>query len=228
MKIKAIVVGSTGMLGKGTLLECLAEPNVESVLVINRQPAGIKHEKLNEIIHKDLYKLNPIENQLRGFSACFFCLGISSVGVNEKVYTRITYNLTLSVANSFLKLNPNGIFCYVSGAGTDSTESGNRMWARVKGKTENALLALPFKGVYMFRPGYIQPVKGIKSKTRNYNIFYWVMKPFYPLLKRMPRYVTSTEKLGRAMIKVGLSGYEKAILESSDINSIAENKNLKN
>lgn len=215
-------MGSTGMIGKGVLLECLADPNVESVLVINRQPAGIAHQKLREIIHKDLFDLKPVLNKVKGYDTCFFCLGVSSVGMNKKDYDQITYGLTLNFAETVLKMNPGMTFCYISGAGTDSSETGRSMWARVKGKTENVLLALPFKRAYMFRPGYIQPVKGIKSKTKNYNIFYSVMKPFYPLLKRMPKYVTSTEKLGKAMIRVAVNGFDKNILESLDINLAAE------
>jgi uncharacterized protein YbjT (DUF2867 family) len=221
MKIKTIITGSTGMIGKGVLLECLDDPNVESVLVINRQTTDIKHEKLWEIIHKDLFDLKPFESQFKGYNACFFCLGISSVGVKEKEYDHITYDLTLDFAKTVLKMNPGITFCYISGAGTDSSEKGKSMWARVKGKTENALLALPFKRAYMFRPGYIQPVKGIRSKTKNYNIFYSVMKPFYPLLKTIPKYVTSTEKLGKAMISVTMNGFDRNILESLDINVAA-------
>lgn len=221
MKIKAIITGSTGMIGKGVLLECLENPEVESVLVINRQHGGMKHEKLKEIIHNDLIDLTTIEKELKGFNACFFCLGVSAAGMPEKDYHRITYELTLSFAKTLLNINPEITFCYISGAGTDSSEKGRMMWARVKGKTENALLALPFNAAYMFRPGYIQPMKGIRSRTKSYNVLYSFLKPLYPLLKHFPTIVTNTEKLGRAMINVALSGHQQTILESKDINQVA-------
>jgi hypothetical protein len=226
MKIKAIITGSTGMIGKGVLLECLEDSRVESVLVINRQPVGMNHVKLKEIILKDLFDLSPAMNELAGYAACFFCLGVSAAGMSEKEYHKITYDLTLYFAQTLLKLNPDMTFCYISGAGTDSSEKGRMMWARVKGKTENALLSLPFEACYMFRPGFIQPMKGIKSRTRSYNLIYIVLKPFYPILKNFKSVVTNTEKLGQAMIHVGVNGYRKNILESSDINFIPENKNL--
>ena len=161
MKIKAIITGSTGMVGKGVLLECLESPHVESVLVINRHSVDLKHEKLKEIIHTDFQDLSAIEEQLTGYNTCYFCLGVSAAGMSEKDYSRITYDLTLNFAQTLLKLNPELTFCYISGAGTDSSEKGRMMWARVKGKTENALLALPFKAAYMLRPAFIQPMKDI-------------------------------------------------------------------
>jgi uncharacterized protein YbjT (DUF2867 family) len=214
MKIKAIITGVTGMVGEGVLHECLLNSEVESVLVINRKPCGVKHEKLKEIIHRDFYDLSPIENQLSGYNACYFCAGVSSVGKKEDEYRRITYDLTLNLANTLLKLNPEMTFCYVSGVGTDSTEKGRSMWARVKGKTENDLLKLGFKDAYMFRPGYIQPTKGLKNAYKIYKVFV----PFYPILKTLfPKYVVSLEELGKAMINVTLFGSDKKILECIDI-----------
>ena len=221
MNIKAIITGSTGMIGKGLLLECLENPSVESVLVINRHSVGLQHEKLTEIIHKDYYDLNPIKGQLTGFNTCYFCLGISAAGLSEDKYHKITYQLTVNFAQMVLEQNPDIIFSYISGAGTDSSEKGKVMWARVKGKTENALLAMPFKKAYMFRPGFIQPMKGVRSRTRLYNSLYAVFKYFYPLLKRLPAYVTSSDRLGQAMLKAVMVGYDKPVLESRDINNLA-------
>ncbi len=214
MKIKAIITGATGMVGEGVLHECLNHPDVESVLVINRKPCGVKHEKLKEIIHKDLFDLSSIEDQLAGYNAGYFCAGVSSVGKNEDEYKHITYDLTIQVAKTLLKLNPDMTFCYISGVGTDSTEKGRSMWARVKGKTENDLLKLPFKAAYMFRPGYIQPTKGLKN---TYNM-YKVAAPFYPMWKTLfPKYVTTLREIGLAMINVTLYGSSKQILECKDI-----------
>ncbi len=171
------------MVGKGVLLECLDHPEVESVLVINRSSLGIEHEKLKEIVHNDFNDFSSIQDQLAGYNACFFCLGVSAVGMSEEKYRKITYDLTLQFAELLSSLNPDMIFNYVSGAGTDSSESGRQMWARVKGKTENDLLNLPFKKVYLFRPGVIIPRKNIKSKTTLYNIAYFVLKPILPIWK---------------------------------------------
>ena len=220
MKLKVIITGSTGMVGKGVLLECIDSPDVESILVINRSPVDGKHPKVKEIIHKDFFDWSGIRDQLSGYNTCFFCMGVSSAGMKEADYKRMTYDLTLGFAKVVLFLNPDMTFCYVSGAGTDTSEEGRMMWARVKGKTENDLLSLGFKAAYMFRPGYIHPMRGIKSKTPLYNAFYTVLKPMYPLLKRMPKYVTDNAIIGNAMIKVALSGYSKKVLESIDINSI--------
>ena len=214
MKIKAIITGSTGMVGEGVLHVCLKSPNVESVLVINRKPCGIEHPKLKEIIHKDFLVLTPIENELKGFNACYFCAGVSSLGKKEDEYRKITYDLTLNFANTFLKINPESVFTYVSGSGTDSTEKGRLAWARIKGKTENDLLKLPFRDAYMFRPGYIEPIKGLKHTYKFYKIF----SPIYPVLERLfPKYVGTLEELGNSMINVTLNGYEKKVLEIVDI-----------
>jgi uncharacterized protein YbjT (DUF2867 family) len=214
MKIKAIITGVTGMVGEGVLHECLLHPYVESVLVINRKPCGVEHEKLQEIIHKNFFDLSPIENHLAGYNACYFCAGVSSVGKKEEEYKHITYDLTLNFAKTLLKLNSEMTFCYVSGVGTDSTEKGRSMWARVKGKTENDLMKLGFKDAYMFRPGYIQPTKGLKNAYKIYKIF----APFYPVLKTLfPKYVVSLKELGKSMINVTLYGSEKKVLECKDI-----------
>lgn len=214
MTIKAIITGATGMVGEGVLHECLLHPEVESVLVINRKPCGVKHKRLKEIIHKDFFDLSSIENQLGGYNACYFCAGVSSVGKKEDEYKRITYDLTLNFAKTLLKLNPDMTFCYVSGVGTDTTEKGRIMWARVKGKTENDLLKLPFKAAYMFRPGFIKPTKGLKNTYKAYKF----ITPFYPVLRKLfPKYVVTLEEIGLAMINVTLLGSDKKVIECKDI-----------
>ena len=219
MKIRAIITGVTGMVGEGVLHECLQHPDVESVLVINRKPCGVKHEKLKEIIHKDFFDLSSIENQLTGYNACYFCAGVSSVGKKEGEYRHITYDLTLNFAKTLLKQNQYMTFCYVSGSGTDSTEKGRLMWARVKGKTENDLLKLGFKDAYMFRPGFIKPTKGLKNAYKSYMFF----TPFYPIFRKLfPKFVVTLEEIGLAMINVTLFGSEKKVLECLDIAQIAK------
>jgi uncharacterized protein YbjT (DUF2867 family) len=219
--MKIILFGATGMVGQGVLRECLLDPGVESVLTIGRTVTGQQHAKLREIAHKDLMDLSAIESQLTGYDACFFCLGVSSVGMKEADYRRITYDLTISVAQTLIRLNPTMTFIYVSGTGTDSTEQGRTMWARVKGKTENDLFKMPFKAAYMFRPGYIQPLHGIRTKTKLYAAIYAVIAPLYPALKLLfPRFVTTTECVGRAMIKVVRQGSAKMLLENADINGL--------
>ena len=214
MKIKAIITGSTGMVGEGVLYICLNSSEVESVLVINRKPCGVEHPKLKEIVHKDFMHLSPILDQLSGYNACYFCAGVSSVGKSEKEYKYITYDLTLNFANSLVQLNPDMVFTYVSGVGTDSTEKRKSMWARVKGKTENDLMRLPFKDVYAYRPGYIQPIKGLKNAYKIYKVFV----PFYPILvKIFPKYVGTLEEIGNSMINVTLNRYDKKVLEVVDI-----------
>ena len=222
MKIKPIITGTTGMVGKGVLLECLESPDVESVLVINRKPLGLQHPKLKEVIHKDFFDLSAISVEMKGYNCCLFCLGVTSAGLNEKEYTHLTYDLTLKFAKAFIAENPGSLFTYVSGAGTDSTEKGRIMWARVKGRTENALLALPFKAAYMFRPGFIEPMKGIKSSTKLYNALYVILRPLFPLFRAMPKYATDTVRVGHAMINVATKGYAKKHLECTDINIIAK------
>ncbi len=210
------------MVGKGVLLECLDSPDVESVLVINRKSLGLKHPKLKEVLHSDFFDLAPVASEMKGYDSCFFCLGVSSAGMKEEEYTRLTYGLTLTFAKTFISQNPGSVFCYVSGAGTDSSEKGKVMWARVKGRTENALLALPFKAAYMFRPGFIEPLKGIRSATKLYNTLYIILRPLFPIFRALPKYATDTVRVGRAMINVGLAGYEKNHLECTDINIIAK------
>jgi uncharacterized protein YbjT (DUF2867 family) len=219
--MRVILFGATGMVGQGVLRECLLDPDVEIVLSIGRSRTGQQHAKLREIVHKDLANLAPIEDQLNGYDACFFTLGVSSAGMSEAAYRPITYDITLRVANTLVKLNPSMTFIYVSGMGTDSTESGRTMWARVKGQTENALLRMPFKAAYMFRPGFIQPLHGIKSRTALYRVPYVILGPLIPLLRKLfPKYVTTTEVLGRAMIKAAREGAPKKVLESQDINAL--------
>jgi uncharacterized protein YbjT (DUF2867 family) len=220
--VKVILFGATGMVGQGVLRECLMDAGVEGVLSIGRSQTGQKREKLRELVRQDLTDLAQVENELQGYDACFFCLGVSSAGMSEASYRRVTYELTLSVARTLARLNPGMTFIYVSGAGTDSTENGRLMWARVKGKTENELLRLPFKAAYMFRPAFIQPLHGVTSKTALYRVFYLILGPLVPLLTAMaPRYATTTERIGRAMIEVARHGAPKAVLESQDINRLA-------
>ena len=219
--MNAILFGGTGMVGQGVLRECLLDPEVHQILSIVRTPSGQQHPKLRELIHSDFFDYSNIESQLTGFDACFFTLGVTSAGMDEAKYTHLTYDLTLAAATTLAKLNPQMTFLYVSGAGTDPTERGRTMWARVKGKTENALLNLPFRAAYMFRPGVIQPLHGIRSKTKLYQTFYTVLNPILPLLKSaFPQLITTTEQLGRAMLKVAKQGFPKPILESKDINQL--------
>ena len=219
-RVDVIIFGATGMVGQGVLRECLLDPGVRRVLIVGRTPTNRRHPKLTEIVHKDLLDLAPIDHRLGGYNACFFCLGVSSAGMSERDYRRVTYDLTISVARTLAALNPDMTFVYISGMGTDSSTQGRTMWARVKGETENALLALPFQA-YMLRPGYIQPMHGVKSKTRLYSAAYAVLAPLYPVLRRLfPKYVTTTEQVGRAMICLARSGAPQRVLETRDINSI--------
>ena len=218
-KISVIITGATGMVGEGVLNECLQHDEVEQVLVINRRPCGITHPKLKEIIHADFYDLSPVENQLVNYNACFFCLGVSSVGMKEPEFYRLTYTLTMHVAQTLSTLNPGMTFCYISGAGTDSTEKGRMMWARVKGKTENDLMKLPFKQVYNFRPGVLQPTKGLKNTLPYYKYFGWLL----PIIRMLaPKYICTLKELGMAMINSVTKGYEKQILEVKDILALSK------
>ena len=215
--IRVLIFGATGMVGQGVLRECLLDPEVALVVAVGRSATGRTDPKLREILAPDLFDLSPFESQLSGFDACFFTLGVSSAGMSEADYTHTTFDLTLGIARPLAQLNPQMMFIYVSGAGT----GGNSMWARVKGRTENALLALPFKGAYMFRPALIQPMHGIKLKTRSYRLFYAILWPVMPVLRRLlPGYVTTTERIGRAMLAVAKDGYPKQILETRDINGL--------
>jgi hypothetical protein len=211
------------MVGQGVLRECLIDPDVESVLSIGRSAPGQHHAKLRDLVHRNFLDFSALEGELSGFDACFFCLGVSSVGMKEADYRRITYDFTLAAARALARLNPGMTFVYVSGTGTDSSERGRTMWARVKGQTENALLALPFKAAYMFRPGVIVPLHGIKSGTRLVRISYAVVGPLLPLLRAVfPKYVTTTELMGRAMLAAAKRGAPKRVLESSDINELGD------
>jgi uncharacterized protein YbjT (DUF2867 family) len=219
--MKVILFGATGMVGQGCLRECLIDPEVETVLAVGRSPTGVQSAKLREIVHDNFLDFSAVESQLAGFDACFFCLGVSSVGVSEERYRRLTYDITLAAATMLSKLNPGMVFVYVTGQGTDSTEQGRLMWARVKGKTENDLLKLPFKAAYMFRPAGIQPLHGVRSRTAWVQAIYVVASPLLTWLDRVaPKYMTTTEQVGRAMIKVARDGYPKPVLESEDINAI--------
>ncbi|HCU11739.1 MAG TPA: epimerase [Gemmatimonadetes bacterium] len=220
--MRVLLFGATGMIGQGVLRECLIDSDVARVVTVGRRPTGQKHAKLSELVCPDLANLAPLEPQLTGFDACFFCLGVSVLGMTEEQYTRVTYDLTTSVAKTLVRTSHGLTFIYVSGAGTDSSERGRAMWARVKGRTENALLSLPFKAAYMFRPGAVMPLHGIRSATRWYNAMYLGLRPLYPILRRVaPTMITTTERLGRAMLTVARRGYSGPILEMADINRLA-------
>ena len=219
--MKVILFGATGMVGQGVLRECLLDAGVKSVLAIGRSPTGQRHAKLREILHENFFDFSAIEPQLASYDACFFCLGVSSIGMSEERYRHLTYDIALTAARTLAKLNPGMVFTYVSGRGTDSTEHGKLMWARVKGKTENDLLKLPCKAAYMFRPAGIQPLHGIRSKTGCVQAIYVGAAPVLSLLNCLaPKYMTTTEQVGRAMIRVAREGYPKPVLESEDINRL--------
>ncbi len=210
------------MVGQGVLRECLLDPDIGVVQAVGRSATGVEHPKLREIVHPDLFHYADIEAALGGFDACFFCLGVSSAGMSETEYERLTYGIALAAAVTLARLNPEMTFIYVSGAGTDSSETGRSMWARVKGKTENAILRLPFKASYMFRPAFIQPLNGERSRTTAYRVVYSLTRPLFPLVRRLfPRSYLTTEQIGRAMIHVAKQGAPKRILESSDIAACA-------
>ncbi|MBK6995516.1 MAG: NAD-dependent epimerase/dehydratase family protein [Lewinellaceae bacterium] len=217
--MNVIITGSTGMVGEGVLHECLQHPQIESILVVNRKPCGVNHPKLKELLHSDFFDLSAVESQLAGYEACFFCLGVSSVGMNEADYFKMTHTLTLHFAETVSQQNAAMTFCYVSGSATDSTEKGRSMWARVKGKTENDLMKLPFKSVYCFRPGYMHPTPGLKNTLSYYKYLSWLYPAFRLLL---PGFVSTLSELGLAMINVTLRGYEKQILEVKDIVALSK------
>jgi uncharacterized protein YbjT (DUF2867 family) len=219
--MKIILFGATGMVGVGALRECLIDPVVDKVLVVGRRATGQRHGKLREIVHKDFLDFSAIEDELAGYDACLFCLGVSSAGMSEPDYHRVTYDVTMAAASALARRSPALTLVYVSGAHSDSTERGRVMWARVKGKTENALLRMPFKAAYVFRPGYIQPLHGIVSRTKLLRVLYAVAGPLYPIWKALfPDYVTTTEQLGRAMIQVAKHGAPRRVLENLDINAL--------
>jgi hypothetical protein len=219
MGLSLIVTGSTGMVGEGVLHECLHHNDVEQVLIINRRPCGVVHPKLKEIIHSDFFNFSAIENQLSDYDGCFFCLGVSSVGMKKDTYYQMTYTLTMHVATTLSKYNPDMVFCYVSGAGTDSTENRKVNWARVKGKTENDLMKLPFKSVYAFRPGIMAPTKGLKNTLGFYKWMGWLI-PVIRLIS--PNSILSLKQVGIAMINAVSKGYEKQVLEVQDIRVLSE------
>ena len=219
--MNVIIFGASGMVGQGVLREALRDAAVSRVLTIGRTITGQQHPKLREIAAANLFDLSAIAGELTGYDACFVCLGVSAAGMSEADYRRVTYDLTVSVAQTLVALNPAMTFVYVSGAGTDSSANGRVMWARVKGATENALLALPFKAAFMFRPGVIQPLHGITSRTPAYRVLYAVLGPFIPLMRAVaPNLITTTETVGRAMLRVAKEGAPMKLVEQSDINAL--------
>lgn len=217
--LKVIITGTTGMVGEGVLHECLKHPQVEKVLIINRRPSGVTHARLREIIHNDFYDLSPIQDQLAGYNACFFCLGVSSIGLKEEAYFKLTHTLTLHVATVLSTLNPAMTFCYISGAGTDSSEKGRSMWARVKGKTENDLMNLPFRRVFAFRPGFIKPIPGLKRTHSFYKYVNWL----FPIGRMLyPSMFCTLQELSLALIHSATQGYDKKVVEVKDILKLAK------
>jgi uncharacterized protein YbjT (DUF2867 family) len=218
-----LIFGATGMVGQGVLRECLLDPNVQLVQTIGRTATGQQNPKLREVVHPDLWNYAPIESNLKNSDACFFCLGVGSPGMNEKDYEHVTYGITTAAAETLSRLNPKMVFIYVSGTGTDSSEKGRMMWARVKGKTENALLRLPFAAAYMFRPGFIEPAHGEISRNKLYRALFVVTKPVLPMLHRLfPNQILTTEQIARAMLNLVIRAYPKHILEIEDIRAAAE------
>ncbi len=217
MKVRAIVTGASGMVGEGVLQECLRHPDIEQVLVIGRRACGVRHPKLKEVLHSDFHNLSDVKTELTGYNASYFCAGVTSVGKKEPEYHRLTYDLTIHMAETVAALNPGMVFCYVSGAGTDSTEKGKSMWARVKGKTENKLMQLPFKRAYMFRPGMMKPAKGAKNVLKGY----WLVGWLYPVFKALGL-ACELKEVGTAMINTVTKGYDKQILEIKDIVALAK------
>ena len=222
--MRVILFGATGMIGQGVLRECLLDPRVERVLAVGRAATGQTHAKLRDLVLPDLFRIADAAPELAGHDACFYCLGVSSAGMSEAAYARVTYDLTVAVADAVARASPNLTFVFVSGAGTDATEKGGTMWARVKGRAENAVLKMPFRAAYVFRPGFIQPMHGVTSRTRSYRLLYAAMKPLYPLLRRVPSVATTTERVGRAMLAVARGGYAKRVLESADIDVVGRTR----
>jgi len=217
-----LLFGASGMVGQGVLRECLLAPDVERVIAVGRSGSGQRHSKLRDVVLQNLFDYSAIETDLTGLDACFFCLGVSSVGMSEAEYSRLTFDLTLAAAQTLARLNPQMTFVYVSGVGTDSTEIGRTMWARVKGRTENALLRLPFKAVYLFRPGAIEPLHGIRSRTASYRVLYAVMKPLLPLLRMLfSNSMVTTESMGLAMLAAARHGAPKPVLEPAEITALS-------
>jgi uncharacterized protein YbjT (DUF2867 family) len=218
--MKVLIFGATGMVGQGVLLESLRDTEVEFVVTLGRTATGVRDPKLREIVYRDLLNYGGMEESLAGFDACFFCLGVASTGMKEAEYERVTYGFTIAAAEALSRVNPGMTFTYISGSGTDSTERGRVMWARVKGRTENALLRLPLNA-YAFRPGFIEPMDGIQSKTPMYRMFYSVLGPMLPVLHRVfPNQILSTREIGQAMLAVARHGYDKRILETKDMRRV--------
>lgn len=220
--MNVIITGSSGMVGKAVLLECLSHEKVKRILVINRSTITLEHPKLTELLHKDFSDFSAIKNQLNGYDAVFHCMGVSSIGINQEIYTKLTFDITKNLVDNIYSLNTGAVFNYVSGQGTDSSETGRLMWANVKGKTENYVLHKGFKDAYAFRPGVILPEKGVKAKSKWVNGMYYIMKPFYPLLKKLSS-VTTSSNIGLAMINSVLKPNTNKILENKDINMLAKN-----
>ncbi|MDL2356979.1 MAG: NAD-dependent epimerase/dehydratase family protein [Pseudomonadota bacterium] len=220
--MNVLIFGATGMVGQGVLRECLAAADVDRVMTVGRTPTGQQHPKLRELVHAEMWDYAKVEAELADFDACFFCIGVTSSGMSEQQYTHLTYDLTLAVAGTLARRNPQMVFVYVSGAGADSGETSRVMWSRVRGRTENALLKLPLRGVYIFRPGMIEPV-GVKSKTASYRIMYSMIKPLLPLLRAaLPDQILSTPQMGQAMLEAARHGAPKRVLESADINALSK------
>jgi len=221
--MNVLIFGATGMVGQGVLRECLLDPSVQLVATIGRTATGRQNSKLREIVQADLWNYAGLQEKFSGFDACFFCLGVGSAGMAEKDYERVTYGITVAAAETLSRLNPKMVFIYVSGTGTDSSEKGRMMWARVKGKTENALLRVPFAAAYMFRPGFIEPAHGETSRTKLYRALFVVTKPILPLLRRaFPNHILTTEQIARAMLNLVTRPYPKHILEIKDIRAAAQ------
>lgn len=223
-KLKVIITGATGMIGEGVLFECLHRPEVEKVLVITRTSCGYSHPKLTEIVHSDFFDITSLGSRIAGYNACYFCLGVTSLGKNEADYTRLTYTLTLNFATTIVSINPDMTFCYISGAGTDSSEKGKRMWARVKGKTENDLMKLPFKQVYNFRPGGIEPFLPLKPSQTYYKTYKYLKVLFLLMKVIAPGFVITLKDLAAAMINASLIGYSMPVLEMKDMKILAKEK----
>lgn len=220
--MKVVIFGATGMVGRAALLECLRDGDVTQIVTVGRTATGTSDPKVLELVHPDLTDYSAIESRLAGIDACFFCLGVASTGMKEADYDRVTFGFTLAAATTLSRINPGMTFVYVSGSGTDSSEKGRMMWARVKGRTENALLRLPLNA-FMFRPGFIQPLDGIESRTGSYRIFYKVLSPILPAVRRLfPRQVLTTREIGQAMLAVARRGYPKRILETADLRALLQ------
>lgn len=220
--MNVLLFGATGMIGSGTLLECLAHPDVRKITSVGRRRSGVSHRRLEEVLHYDFQDFRGVRERFRDTDACFFCLGVSAAGMTEPEYARITFGFPLAAAEALAEVAPEARFCYLSAAGADESEEGRVMWARVRGRTENALDRVPLGGVWMFRPGYVQPMKGVRSRTSLYNALYAVTTPFYPILERVvPNRITTTERIGLAMIRVGRTGEGPRRLANGDINALA-------